>query len=229
MLMLGDTIAPKKAVSVDKEFVRVNSTEMGEEVEIDIEDDDDFNMKYKLVLRVDTVEQDPSLYCIKISTNLPLFKLQRSCAFRSFSSFYFLEKLLLSSSLVLSPNLPLKSLLWTTSQKTKLHQLTGFLFQVMSDRDLMASMAVHMFLQTQLSMEIIKANIGRRHDNEKNDENKEPLQKPLNMKDADEKNWLKYILKIPGKDKEEKRRKSLGDHLEFLSVNLFNILPVLNE
>ena len=44
-VMLGDTIAPKEAVAVDKEYVRVNSTELGEEVEIDNEDDDDFNMK----------------------------------------------------------------------------------------------------------------------------------------------------------------------------------------
>ena len=97
-VMLADTIATKEIEAVDKEYVRLNSTELGEEVEIDIEDDDDFNMKYKLVLRVDTVEQDPSLYCIKISTNHPLFKLQKSCVFRSFSSFYFLEKILLPST-----------------------------------------------------------------------------------------------------------------------------------
>ena len=95
----------------------------------------------------------------------------------------------------------------------------------MSNRDLLANMAVHMFQQTQLSMEIIKVNMeGRRHDTEKGDENKEPLQKPLNMKEVDEDKWLR-----PGKDKEGKRRKSLGDHLELLSVNLFNILPVVNE
>jgi hypothetical protein len=71
-VMLGGTISPKEVMAVDKEYVRVNSTELGEEVEIDIADEDDFNIKYKLILRVDTVEQDPSLYCIKISTNHPL-------------------------------------------------------------------------------------------------------------------------------------------------------------
>jgi hypothetical protein len=83
---------------------------------------------------------------------------------------------------------------------------------VMSDRNLLASMTVHMFLQTQLSMEIIKDSVeGRRHEN---DENKETLQKPYNIKEAED-NWLKYVLKRPGKAKEGKRRKSLADHLAF--------------
>ena len=68
-VMLGGTIPHEKVVAVDKEYVRVNSTELGEEVEIYIEDEDDFNMKYQLILRVDAVAQDPSLYGIKISTN----------------------------------------------------------------------------------------------------------------------------------------------------------------
>ena len=46
----------------------------------------------------------------------------------------------------------------------------------MSDRDLLANMAVHMFQQTQLSMEIIKDSVeGKRNYNEKEGENKEPL------------------------------------------------------
>jgi hypothetical protein len=229
-VMLGDTIAPMDLAAIDKEYVRVNSTELGEEVEIDIEYEEDLNIRYQLVLRVDTVEQDPSLYCMKISTNHPFFKLQKSCVLRSFSSFYFLEKLLLSSTHDISPMLPLKPLLWKSSQKTKLQQLTNLLFQVLSNRDLVANMAVHLFLQTQLSMEIIKDNVeGRRHDHETGDENKDALQKPISMKEADGENWLKYILKRPVKGKEGQRRKSLGYHLELLSVNLFNILPIINE
>ena len=54
----------------------MNSTELGEEVEIFIKDEDDFNIltNKKLIIGVDTVKQDHSVYRIKISTNHSICK-----------------------------------------------------------------------------------------------------------------------------------------------------------
>ena len=192
---------------VDKEYVRLNSTGFGEEVDIDIEDEDcsKNSIKYQIVLKVEEDEKDPSLYGIKLSTNHPSFKLKKSTVLRSFSSFYHLEKILLSSETP-NPMLPLKALLWTMSQEQKVEQLTSFLSQILRNKAFLALPAVHLFCQTQLSMEFIKDNMeGRRNDDvtfykvEKTDESNEINQKPLKVKEVNQETLLKlkHILKKP--------------------------------
>ena len=69
---MGETDSSKKLVAIDKEYVRVNSTELGEEVELNIEDEND-KAHYQIILRVDKVDPDPSLFCIK--TSIVVFKI----------------------------------------------------------------------------------------------------------------------------------------------------------
>ena len=180
---------------VDKEYLGVSSTDLGEEN----------STKYQIVLKVDEDEADCSLYCIKLSTNHPSFKFKKSTVFRSFSSFYHLEKILLPSE-TSNPKLPLKTLLWTMSQEQKAEQLTSFLSQILRNKAFLALPAVHLFCQTQLSMEFIKDNMeGRRNDDvtfykvEKTDESNEINQKPLKVKEVNQETLLKlkHILKKP--------------------------------
>ena len=219
---------------VDKEYVRLNSTGFGEEVDIDIEDEDcsKNSIKYQIVLKVEEDEKDHSLYGIKLSTNHPSFKLKKSTVLRSFSSFYHLEKILLSSETP-NPMLPLKALLWTMSQEQKVEQLTSFLSQILRNKAFLALPAVHLFCQTQLSMEIIKDNMeGRRNDDvafHKVDEYNEINQTPLKVKEVNQETLLKlkHIWKKPVQPKTH--RKNFGDHLDLFSANFVNLLPILHE
>ena len=69
----------------------VNCSKLWNEVEVEMEDEYDLknNIRCQIMLRVDPVEGDPSLYCIKIATNYHLFELQKSCVFKKLQQFLF--------------------------------------------------------------------------------------------------------------------------------------------
>jgi len=157
-------VPDREKETIDSEFVRKNSTEMG--VDVLIEKEVDKNVKYECFVRVEPMPGDSTLYSIRLATNHPAFKLKISCTIRSFSSFYFLHRTLAASHPGISiPNLPPKPLLWVANNKTKIQEIANFLSKVFSSQVLLTSQVLHLFLQTQLSVEFIQENLdGKRAD-----------------------------------------------------------------
>ena len=154
----------KENETIDSDFVRKNSTEMG--VDVLIEADIDKNMKYECLARVEPLPDDSSLYSIRLATNHQAFKHKTSCTIRSFSSFYFLQRTLTSSHPTITvPSLPPKPLLWVANNKTKVQEIANFISSVISNHSLIISKVLQLFLQTQLSIEFIQENLdGKRSD-----------------------------------------------------------------
>ena len=123
-------------------------------------------------------------FTVDFSTRHYAFSSCRSQTVRSLESFYQLHAILkvrlrrlLDSSLLFQtchlyadvPSLPLKPLLWVTRpasqvrwglEKVNLHlsqakELAVYLSQVLQDRQLLSNKALHLFLQTRLSMEVL--------------------------------------------------------------------------
>ena len=86
--------------------------------------------------------------------------------FRSFSNWYFLQK----SIKYLFPHikineLPSRHVLWIKSERLKLEEIATFLQNILSNKQLLQSQIVQLFLQSNLSTEFIQENIdGKRHD-----------------------------------------------------------------
>ena len=64
------------------------------------------------------------------------------------------------------PSLPMIPSLWICSYHTISNQLATFLSGVVAVRELLSNKALHLFLQTQLSIEKIKENIEGKRDDE---------------------------------------------------------------
>lgn len=63
------------------------------------------------------------------------------------------------------PSLPLRPTLWVSSIKWRNEQLAAFLASVLTSSQFLSSRALHLFLQTDLSMRRVRENIeGRRDD-----------------------------------------------------------------
>lgn len=154
----------KETEAIDSDFVRKNSTDKG--VDILIEKEGDKSVRFECLVRVEPMEGDSSLYSVRLATNHESFKLKKSCTIRSFSSFYFLQRTLAKSHACISvPNLPPKPLLWVSNNKTKVQELATFISTVISNRGLIDSRVLHLFLQTQLSLDFIQENMdGKRSD-----------------------------------------------------------------
>merc|ERR1712083_573925 len=78
---------------------------------------------HKCMIRVNPMEYDNSLYCVRFETNHKSFPLKKSCTIRSFCSFYALQRTLLSLHPMadLEP-LPQKQLLWIQSSDVKIEE-----------------------------------------------------------------------------------------------------------
>ena len=185
-------------------------------------EDDESCRRWMIIPRVDPVKQDSSLFCIKLSTNYPKFIQNKSCVLRSFSSFYSLSNFL-SSFFMDVPGLPPKHLLWSTSGRTKMQHLTIFLGLVISRRDLLDSKGIHLFMQTQLSMEAIKEDV---ENIRKEKINKEQIELSLAVLKTKHKNLRGSCNKTIDV---RNRRKSFGDHLALLNGNICKILPRWKE
>ena len=87
----------KETEEIYSDFVRKNSTDMG--VDILIEKEVENSVRYECLVRVEPMEGDSSLYSVRFATNHEAFSLKKICNIRSFSSFYFLERTLVSNQI----------------------------------------------------------------------------------------------------------------------------------
>jgi len=136
------------------------------------------------VLQVYPVHGEKNIYYIRLRTTHYSFSIKSSCVTRSLDSFYQLRSMIQKHHTYLTiPSLPVQPSLWLSSYKTistaivtfvsevlfwKHLQLLAFLltsFQVLQCRELLSNKAIHLFLQTQLSIDDIRDNMeGKRDD-----------------------------------------------------------------
>jgi len=106
-------------------------------------------------------------FTVDFSTRHYAFSCCRSQTVRSLESFYQLHTILKTCHLYADvPSLPLKPLLWVTRSAAQAKELAVFLSQVLQDRQLLSNKALHLFLQTRLSMEAIRDNMEGLRDDE---------------------------------------------------------------
>ena len=124
------------------------------------------NRNHLILMRLEQVQNDRSLFCLRLSTNINNFKLRTSCSFRSFSNWYYLQSLIqkLFPLIKLRP-LPSRHMLWIKDSSSKLEEIAQFLKQIVCHKQLMLNRSVQLFLQTNMSTEYIQENVeGKRHD-----------------------------------------------------------------
>jgi len=106
-------------------------------------------------------------FTVDFSTRHYAFSCCRSQTVRSLESFYQLHAILKTCHLYADvPSLPLKPLLWVTRPASQAKELAVYLSQVLQDRQLLSNKALHLFLQTRLSMEAIRDNLEGLRDDE---------------------------------------------------------------
>jgi len=95
-------------------------------------------------------------FTVDFSTRHYAFSCCRSQTVRSLESFYQLHAILKTCHLYADiPSLPIKPLLWVTRSSSQAKELAVYMSQVLQDRQLLSNKALHLFLQTRLSMEVL--------------------------------------------------------------------------
>jgi len=118
-------------------------------------------------LSIYPVPGDSQMFYIRLKTSHYSFSIKKSCVTRSCSSFYELRSILKSHHPQLTiPSLPMQPSLWVYSYNTISLSLATFLAGVMAERQLLSNKALHLFLQTQLSIEKIIENMEGKRDDE---------------------------------------------------------------
>eukprot|EP00092_Neocalanus_flemingeri_P041088 GFUD01044745.1.p1 GENE.GFUD01044745.1~~GFUD01044745.1.p1 ORF type:complete len:183 (+),score=58.34 GFUD01044745.1:75-551(+) len=113
------------------------------------------------------VPGDSQMFYIRLQSSHYSFSSDRSCIIRSVRSFYQVRSILKSHHPYLTmPSLPMLPSLWICSYHTISLQLVTFLSTVVAERELLSNKALHLFLQTELSMEKIKDNLEGKRDDE---------------------------------------------------------------
>jgi len=119
------------------------------------------------VLSIYPVPKDSQMFYIRLKTDHYSFSIKQSCVTRTASSFYQLRNILKKYHPYLTiPSLPLYPTLWVSSYQTISTYLATFLAGVLKEKELLASKALHLFLQTQLSIDKIIDNMEGRRDDE---------------------------------------------------------------
>lgn len=118
-------------------------------------------------ISVEGIQDENQLVMIRLSTQHHAFSLKRSTVTRSIRCFYRLQSILKEhypwSSV---PGLPLRPTLWVSSIKWRNEQLANFLRTILSNNQFLSSRALHLFLQTGLSMEKVRDNLEGKRDDE---------------------------------------------------------------
>jgi len=127
----------------------------------------DSESKLSCIVRLEPDNRDESLYCIRMVTNLEFLPLKRSCSYRSFSSWYFLQNFLKKNIPGIKiEDLPPRHLLWIKSEKHKLEELGYFLKSIISNKKLLSNKVIQLFLQSNVSQEILQENIDKVRDDD---------------------------------------------------------------
>jgi len=118
-------------------------------------------------LSVMPVPSDSQMYYIRLQTNHYSFSIKRSCVTRNISSFYHLRSLLKSCHPYLTiPSLPLQASLLVYSYHAISTHLATFISELLTEKQFLSSKALHLFLQTQLSLDKIIENMEGKRDDE---------------------------------------------------------------
>jgi len=118
------------------------------------------------VVSVCPVEGERNMFYLRLRTEHYSFSIKSTCVVRSLESFYQLRRILKKCHNYLTvPSLPLQPTLWLSSYQSICSSLALFISEVLSLRELLSNKALHLYLQTRLSMEDIKENVeGKRDD-----------------------------------------------------------------
>ena len=146
-----ENVTKSEIAPLNTEYLYKMSTPDGVDIATSYE-----NQRYICLVRLEPVSRDETLYCIRIATNHPSFHLKNSCAYRSFSSWYYLQDLISNYfQNVCIDKLPSKHLLWIKNKKIKLQEIASFLEKILANRQLFNNRMIQMFLQSQMSLELI--------------------------------------------------------------------------
>jgi len=117
------------------------------------------------MLRLEPTDK-PNLFTIRFCSTHHAFSVSSSSTVRSAACFFFLQRRLkVLHQYVPVPILPPRPIFWALSQQKKIEKLATFLAQVLEERQYLGNKALHLFLQSSLSTEIIAENLeGRRDD-----------------------------------------------------------------
>lgn len=114
----------------------------------------------KTMLQISPLDGTSDHYTIRLVTNHHSFSLGRSVSIRTINSLYFIQKSLKDlHPYVNIPSLPPKFIFSMFSSQKQCKIIAKFLQQVLSIREYLSNKAVHLFLQTNLTLEKIKLNI----------------------------------------------------------------------
>jgi len=150
------TTDPEECLEVDLDTVSVTVVDIPDG-RIFVEGEEP---RSRTVLRLEPFQGESTSFRIRLSTSHYAFSLKRSSTIRSISSFYSLCSILKSQHPYVSvSSLPVRPLIYLTSQLTQANQLASWLSSVLTDRQLLSNRALHLFLQTTLSMDRIMENV----------------------------------------------------------------------
>jgi len=170
----ADADGPNHQLDLDEEYEGLG----GVMVHVNIPDGrlcaEEIHRRSRTVLRVDPLDRtrpastkaiaagvgrlDPA-FSIKLSTSHYAFSLKRSSTIRTLSSFYVLGGILKHQNPDASlPGLPSRPLIFLHSSTSQAEQLATWLTAVLTSRLQLSNRALHLFLQTQISMDRILEN-----------------------------------------------------------------------
>jgi len=153
--------------SNDSSGDEINTSELGATVEISLVDGRLDSPGHPTLLSVCPVPGDSHMFYIRLHSSHYSFSIKKSCVTRSSGSFYQLRRILKNHHpYLIMPSLPMIPSLWISSYPYISLQLANFLSGVVAEKELLSNKALHLFLQTQLTMEKINDNLEGKRDDE---------------------------------------------------------------
>lgn len=122
-------------------------------------------------VKVAPVPNIKRMFEVHLSTDHHAFSLPRTCSHRSLASFYRLRRILEATQPYQQvPSLPWRQALWLRGPEHQATILATFLTECVATQEFLSNKALHLFLQTQLSVTRIKENMDGRQDDEVDDQ-----------------------------------------------------------
>jgi len=171
ILLNEDKKVPSYVFGVDNNgvYLRADNSVWGENLFVErcIDNSIVTNRYDTMLLKLECVGKNSSLYLITLDTSHHAFSQTKSRTVRSLRSFYYLHKTLKKLHPYVSvPSLPLKPILWMSSYQSRLDVLSSFLAGLLSCQELLSDKALHLFLQSDISTDQIQQNLDGLRDDE---------------------------------------------------------------
>jgi len=131
----------------------------------DMPDDGISETQYNTIVKVTESPEKRKTFLIELTTTHYAFSNKASSTARTITEFYQLQSILKENHLYAKvPSLPLKVKLFLSSHSYVSQELARFLFGALSQKQLLSSKALHLFLQTNYSMKVIMLNLAGMRD-----------------------------------------------------------------